>query len=107
MCFQLGGKNPVFIDPGCDIELAARRLLWGKCGNSGQVCIAPDYVLVPRHFQDKLVAVLTVECVSRGFPPLVFWLIYRLYIGTRSVSLTAPPSQTRSAASRARSSTRA
>ena len=54
----------MYIDPGCNIELAARRLLWGKTGNAGQVCIAPDYVLVPREFQDKLVEALTTECVA-------------------------------------------
>ncbi|KZP16899.1 NAD-aldehyde dehydrogenase [Athelia psychrophila] len=58
---ELGGKNPVYIDPTCNLPLAARRLLWGKTGNAGQVCIAPDYVLVPREFQDKLVEALTTE----------------------------------------------
>jgi aldehyde dehydrogenase (NAD+) len=52
------GKSPVFIDPNCDIELAARRILWGKCVNAGQTCTAPDYILVPRDAQDKLVNAL-------------------------------------------------
>lgn len=55
---ELGGKSPVFIDPGCDLEVAALRLLWGKVVNAGQTCVAPDYVLVPRSFQDKLVDAL-------------------------------------------------
>lgn len=52
---ELGGKNPVFIDPKSDLKLAARRVLWGKSANAGQVCIAPDYVLVPRAIQNEFV----------------------------------------------------
>ncbi|KAJ3504462.1 hypothetical protein NMY22_g17917 [Coprinellus aureogranulatus] len=55
---ELGGKSPVFIDPNCDLDLTAKRLLWGKVANAGQTCLAPDYVLVPRLFQDKLVEAL-------------------------------------------------
>jgi acyl-CoA reductase-like NAD-dependent aldehyde dehydrogenase len=36
---ELGGKSPVFIDSNADFELTARRLLWGKMMNSGQVCL--------------------------------------------------------------------
>ncbi|KAF7425984.1 hypothetical protein PC9H_008346 [Pleurotus ostreatus] len=49
---ELGGKSPVVIDPNCDLETAARRILWGKVANAGQTCVAPDYILVPRDFQD-------------------------------------------------------
>jgi aldehyde dehydrogenase (NAD+)/aldehyde dehydrogenase (NAD(P)+) len=55
---QLGGKSPVVIDPNCDLKTTANRLLWGKMANAGQVCVAPDYVLVPRSFQDQLVKAL-------------------------------------------------
>ncbi|KAG7090418.1 hypothetical protein E1B28_009537 [Marasmius oreades] len=55
---ELGGKSPVFIDPNCDIKLAARRILWGKVANAGQTCVAPDYVLVVEEFQDKLIQAL-------------------------------------------------
>jgi aldehyde dehydrogenase (NAD+) len=41
------------------MELAAKRVLWGKLTNCGQVCVAPDYVLVPREAQDHFVAELT------------------------------------------------
>ncbi|KZP08660.1 NAD-dependent aldehyde dehydrogenase [Athelia psychrophila] len=58
---ELGGKSPVVIDPACNLALTARRLLWGKFMNAGQTCIAPDYVLVPRAFQDALVAALVAE----------------------------------------------
>jgi len=56
---ELGGKCPVFIDPKCDLEVAARRILWGKVVNAGQTCVAPDYILVPKLHQDKLVQALT------------------------------------------------
>lgn len=42
---ELGGKCPVYIDITADLEMAARRLIWAKCINLGQTCIAPDYVL--------------------------------------------------------------
>lgn len=43
---ELGGKNPCFVDRDANLEIAARRIVWGKCLNSGQTCIAPDYVIV-------------------------------------------------------------
>ena len=46
---ELGGKSPVIIDPSCDMELAAKRVLYGKLQNSGQLCVTPDYVLVPKN----------------------------------------------------------
>ncbi|KZP16930.1 aldehyde dehydrogenase [Athelia psychrophila] len=55
---ELGGKSPAVISPTCDLALTSRRLLWGKFTNAGQTCIAPDYVLVPRAFQDEFVAAL-------------------------------------------------
>ncbi|KIP07205.1 hypothetical protein PHLGIDRAFT_71410 [Phlebiopsis gigantea 11061_1 CR5-6] len=49
-------KSPVVIDPKtADLPLAARRILWGKIANAGQVCTAPDYVLIPREAQDAFV----------------------------------------------------
>jgi len=55
---ELGGKSPVIIDPKCDLKTAAKRILWGKIVNSGQTCVAPDYILVPRAFQDTFVQAL-------------------------------------------------
>ena len=42
---ELGGKSPVFIGDDCNIDVATRRILWGKMINLGQTCIAPDYIL--------------------------------------------------------------
>lgn len=43
---ELGGKSPLLIDRGADLELAIKRAVWAKIINNGQVCIAPDYALV-------------------------------------------------------------
>lgn len=44
---ELGGKSPTIIDESVyDLDLAAQRIMWGKCANAGQTCIAPDYVFV-------------------------------------------------------------
>lgn len=43
---ELGGKNPCIVDETANIQLAARRITWGKFINAGQTCIAPDYILV-------------------------------------------------------------
>lgn len=42
---ELGGKSPVIVDATANLELAAKRIIWGKLLNTGQTCIAPDYVL--------------------------------------------------------------
>lgn len=43
---ELGGKSPCIIEPDARLELAAKRIAWGKFLNAGQTCIAPDYVYV-------------------------------------------------------------
>lgn len=52
---ELGGKSPVFIDSSSDLNIAAHRIVWAKCVNVGQTCIAPDYVMVERSVHDKLI----------------------------------------------------
>lgn len=55
---ELGGKSPVVIDPKCDFKIAARRIMWGKCVNAGQTCVAPDYILIPRSSEDAFIKAL-------------------------------------------------
>ncbi len=43
---ELGGKSPCIVDETADIDLAARRIVWGKFLNAGQTCVAPDYLVV-------------------------------------------------------------
>jgi aldehyde dehydrogenase (NAD+) len=55
---ELGGKSPAIVDRAANIDVAARRIAWGKYLNAGQTCIAPDYVLVDRAVEDEFVAKL-------------------------------------------------
>ena len=52
---ELGGKSPVIVSADADIEVAAKRIAWTKLINSGQICIAPDYVLADAKIRDQLV----------------------------------------------------
>lgn len=52
---ELGGKSPVIVDESANIQMAAKRIIWGKTVNSGQTCIAPDYVLVHSQQKDELI----------------------------------------------------
>jgi coniferyl-aldehyde dehydrogenase len=52
---ELGGKSPAIVGQGADLDYAARRIAFGKTVNSGQLCVAPDYVLVPREKIDGFV----------------------------------------------------
>lgn len=55
---ELGGKSPCIVDADVNLEVAARRIVWGKFLNAGQTCVAPDYLLVDERVKDKLVAAL-------------------------------------------------
>lgn len=55
---ELGGKSPVFVAKDADIKRAAQRIAWGKCLNSGQTCVGPDYALVHEDVADAFVAKL-------------------------------------------------
>ena len=52
---ELGGKSPCIIDKSADIAVAAKRLAWGKTLNSGQTCIAPDYILIHKDVKDEFI----------------------------------------------------
>ena len=58
---ELGGKSPCIIDKTADIKVAARRLAWGKTLNSGQPCIAPDYILIHEKVKDEFVKAFASE----------------------------------------------
>lgn len=65
---ELGGKSPVIVDRSADLEAAATRVMWGKCVNAGQTCIAPDYALVPRDQVDRFAAAARAA-VERFYGP--------------------------------------
>lgn len=52
---ELGGKSPTIIDPSANIKQAARRIAQGKFANAGQICIAPDYVLIHESKKEEFV----------------------------------------------------
>ncbi|WP_418602012.1 aldehyde dehydrogenase family protein [Mycolicibacterium sp. SCSIO 43805] len=52
---ELGGKSPVIVSADADVEVAAKRIAWTKLINSGQICIAPDYVIAEAPIRDQLV----------------------------------------------------
>lgn len=52
---ELGGKSPAIVTKGCNLNVAVRRIVWGKFLNAGQTCIAPDYILVERSIKDDFV----------------------------------------------------
>lgn len=58
---ELGGKSPVIVDETADLPLAARRILFGKLLNSGQTCVAPDYVIAVGKAYDGLKEALLKE----------------------------------------------
>lgn len=53
---ELGGKSPVIVDKDAKLDVAAKRIVWGKFTNAGQTCIAPDYLYVHRDVKPELLA---------------------------------------------------
>ena len=51
---ELGGKSPCIVDQTADIDLSAKRIVWGKYLNAGQTCVAPDYILADESVSEKL-----------------------------------------------------
>jgi aldehyde dehydrogenase (NAD+) len=58
LTLELGGKNPTIVNDDANLELAAKRICWGKFLNAGQTCIAPDYALVQESVSDQFLSVL-------------------------------------------------
>lgn len=58
---ELGGKSPCIIDKTADLKRAAKRIAWGKTLNSGQTCIAPDYILIHKDIKDAFVDAFAKE----------------------------------------------
>ncbi|MEX2626818.1 MAG: aldehyde dehydrogenase family protein [Ilumatobacteraceae bacterium] len=67
---ELGGKSPAIVTSPTDVEVAARRIAWGKFVNAGQTCVAPDHVLVDRELEPAFVEALgdAVERFYGGDP---------------------------------------
>ena len=61
---ELGGKNPCIVDETANLQLAAKRIVWGKFINAGQTCIAPDYILVHQKSKNKFIEFLKAEITT-------------------------------------------
>jgi len=66
---ELGGKSPVIIGRSANIDLAAKRVMFGKTMNAGQICLAPDYVLVPKEKAQEFVGAAQ-SAVAAMYPTL-------------------------------------
>jgi coniferyl-aldehyde dehydrogenase len=112
---ELGGKSPAIIAPDCPMAHAAERIVFGKCLNAGQTCIAPDYALAPANAVDELLREAcraarqlypdplaspdyTAIVNQRHYDRLVSWLAEAEAAGARTVPLIAgfsPDAKTR------------
>lgn len=70
LSLELGGKSPCFVDRSANIELAAKRIIWGKLLNAGQTCVAPDYVIVDSAVKQQLIEQMTKQISSMYGNPL-------------------------------------
>ncbi|GLO66509.1 MULTISPECIES: aldehyde dehydrogenase [Oceanobacillus] len=68
---ELGGKSPAIVDEDANIQVAAKRIVWGKYTNAGQTCVAPDYILVHEKAKFKLLKAMKKHIKSMyGKDPL-------------------------------------
>ncbi len=68
---ELGGKSPCIVNETADIKLAAKRIVFGKFLNCGQTCVAPDYILVHKNVEKRLLAELERQIIKQfGREPL-------------------------------------
>jgi aldehyde dehydrogenase (NAD+) len=77
---ELGGKSPCIVDSSANLDVAAKRIAWGKTINAGQTCIAPDYLFVHQSVKDELLKKIafyitdmygTIIQSSKYFPRIV------------------------------------
>jgi aldehyde dehydrogenase (NAD+) len=64
---ELGGKSPCYVDEDNDLEVVARRIVWGKFFNAGQTCVAPDYILSTERVRDILIKNME-KALNQFFP---------------------------------------
>ena len=66
---ELGGKSPVIISDTSNVKQSSKRIIAGKTMNAGQICLAPDYVLLPENKLDKFI-MHAKETASSMFPSI-------------------------------------
>lgn len=71
LTLELGGKSPCIVHRDAKLQLAARRIVWGKFLNAGQTCVAPDYIYVHKSVKDQFMKELRNEIRNQfGEKPL-------------------------------------
>ncbi|WP_404985707.1 aldehyde dehydrogenase [Chryseobacterium sp. M5] len=66
---ELGGKSPAIITKDANLEVAAKRIVWGKFLNAGQTCVAPDYLLVEESVQEQFLEMLRKNIQQFKYEP--------------------------------------
>jgi aldehyde dehydrogenase (NAD+) len=64
---ELGGKSPAIVTKNAKLEVAAKRIVWGKFLNAGQTCVAPDYLLVEETIQEQFLEMLRKYIKEFGY----------------------------------------
>jgi acyl-CoA reductase-like NAD-dependent aldehyde dehydrogenase len=82
---ELGGKSPAIIGREADIDKAASKIMFGKCLNAGQTCIAPDYVLLPRGKEAAFIAAAKL-IIEKQYPAIATNPDYSAIINQRHMT---------------------
>lgn len=68
---ELGGKSPTIVDKTANLDIAAKRICFGKLINAGQTCVAPDYILIDKSIKEKFISLFIKEINNQlGDEPL-------------------------------------
>lgn len=66
---ELGGKSPVIVTKEANLEVAAKRIVWGKFLNAGQTCVAPDYVIAEESVKEQLLELVRKYILEFKYEP--------------------------------------
>lgn len=64
---ELGGKSPAIFTEGANLKMGIKRLIWAKFLNSGQTCIAPDYILLPKSMKEEFLKLAKAEIEQASY----------------------------------------
>ena len=80
VCLELGGKSPCIVTKDANLELASRRIIFGKVLNAAQTCVAPDYIYIDQSIKDQFIQLLIKEikdklgdspCLNNNYPKII------------------------------------
>lgn len=66
---ELGGKSPAIVTASANLDVAAKRITWGKFLNAGQTCVAPDYILVAEQVRQELTDKIKAQVLNNDYQP--------------------------------------